>query len=642
MSRPLLAIALSLMAGTALGHFLFYEWGYGAWAERAIGYLWGGMLLLALVAFLLNWHQQHRKGWCARENSFGQRTHPERANALDRIPYFLILTILFFLLAGTLRYARFTAQHWPSWVQMKASLKRPINRGNPDEFNYERWLWVQQKRIGPDGWTVIDEPHPSDSLRSRALRLRARFIQRYAQAGLEGDTLALVSAMTLGDRSQVSTATRDLYADAGASHLLALSGLHLGIIIGLLSWLLGGRRLRWSRWRLPAILAILVFVWCFALLAGLPTSLVRAALMSSVFLLAMLLGRDSHSINHLLVAVIVMLLLRPTYLLDVGAQLSVMAVLGIILFYGPFSRWFLQHARPTYIWLKRSHLLGVCQLLLVSFSAQLLTTPLVAHYFHQISPWATLFSLIYIPLTTLLIYGSLLLLIVPAGILAQGISLLVGLQGWFMQTEQRLPLSVIPDFWSAKACPALVVYNTPRCPAVHVIASPSRSWLLVSDSARMQPESGLRYIASSFWAKRLTAPPTLLHGQHSLQAAGWRIAMLDNDQRRPYTAPNGAPHRQAGLQANGTQPSNALSAPPNAISIDVLVIARGFRGHLPAAVGNIKPRLVVLDASLRSWQVEQLEAEAHACGWPVWDIRKRGALYLTTSGPSAPCRPGGR
>ena len=81
---------------------------------------------------------------------------------------------------------------------------------------------------------------------------------------------------------------------------------------------------------------------------------------------------------------------------------------------------------------------------------------------------------------------------------------------------------------------------------------------------------------------------------------------------------------------------------PNAISIDVLVIARGFRGHLPAAVGNIKPRLVVLDASLRSWQVEQLEAEAHACGWPVWDIRKRGALYLTTSGPSAPCRPGGR
>ena len=550
MSRPLLIITLSLMAGTALAHIYFYEWNHGSDAAGSIVFLWGGLCVLTLLTALLL--------FLARRPGL----HNFSSHAL------IAITILFFTIAGTLRYARHTAHRWQTWTEMKARVGRPINRGNPDEFNYERWLWVQQKYIGPDGYTVLDEPQPLDTLRHRALRFRTRLIQRYADAGLEGDTLALIAAMTLGDRSQVSRQTRSLYADAGASHLLALSGLHLGIIMGLFSWLFGGRRLRWSRWRIPAIIILLLLVWTYAFVAGLPTSLVRASLMTSIFLLAMAMSRDSSALNNLMLTVAAMLLLRPTYLMDVGAQLSVTAVLGIALCYGPVIRWFCQRYEHTYACLRRLHLWPAIQLLLVSFSAQVLTTPLVAHYFHYIAPWGTLFSLIYIPLTTLVIYGSLLLQLLPYPLLAHAVSLLIGTQSWVMQLERQLPLSHIPDFWSAKAQPGLVIYNNPRQPALHLIASPSESWVLLSDSVQGTAEESLRYIASSFWAKRLTAPPIMLHGQHTLQAAGFRVAMIDNDLRWPVNHPS-------------TPPS-----PTAPIPIDVLLIARGFRGHLPTAAGN--------------------------------------------------------
>ena len=641
MSRPLLLITSGLIIGTAAGHIIFYEWNLGAQAAGSIGFLWGGMVLVAVLAYVA--HQFI----CRDENHLdGETVEHSRTNGVHTRPYvsthtsahhsslsivhrpfsilhcplsivhrplsilhfaFSLLIFLFFVLVGATRYAWFTAQEWPSWTQMKAQLERPINRGNPDEFNYERWLWLQQKRIGADGWTVVDRPRPLDGLRTKALVVREQLIQRYADAGLAGDTLALISAMTLGDRSKVSTATRDLYADAGASHLLAMSGLHLGVIVGLLTWLFGGTRLRWSRWRLPAILVIMASVWCFALVVGLPTSLVRATLMTTVFLIAMLLRRDTDGINNLMLAVMVMLLLRPTYLMDTGAQLSVMAVTGICLFYGPVWHWLVTKHKSFYLWLKRRYLTAPLQLLLVSFSAQLLTIPLVAYYFHQITPWGTLFSLIYIPLTTLVIYVSLLLLILPYGLLAQVISLLLGLQTWFMGVESRLPLSTIPDFWSPRAQPGLVIYNTPRCPAIHYIATPSDSWVLVSDSARVAPADGLRYIASSFWRKRLSTPPALIHGRHTLVAGTLRVALLDFDLRWPALPLS----------------SDAVAEP-----LDVLVIARGFRGHLSDVAQTILPRLVVLDASLRPWQVEQLRSEASALEWPVWDIRQQGALYL--------------
>ena len=329
--------------------------------------------------------------------------------------------------------------------------------------------------------------------------------------------------------------------------------------------------------------------------------------MSTVFLLALLLQRDSNGVNNLMLAIVVMLLLRPTYLLDVGAQLSVMSVLGICLFYGPVWHWFIETHPRAHAWLKRHYLSAPLQLLLVSFSAQLLTMPLVGHYFHQIAPWGTLFSLIYIPVTTLVIYGALLLLIVPSTLLAQAISLLIGVQGWFMQVEQQLPLATIPDFWSAKAQPGIVVYNNPHCPAVHLIASPSNSWVLVSDSARLGPDEGLRYIASSFWAKRFYTPPTLRSGQHTLQGAGMSVVLLDTDLR------------------HNSSPSASHPA-----TVDVLVIARGFRGSLYDVAKSILPRRIVLDASLRPWQVECLKAEAAVLGWSVWDIRRQGALYWTS------------
>ena len=166
----------------------------------------------------------------------------------------------------------------------------------------------------------------------------------------------MASALTLGDRSRVSQETRAAYNEAGAAHLLALSGLHLGIIIGFFSWLLGRRLLRFSRWRFLTVPLLILFVWAYAFVAGLPASLVRAALMATFILLTFLLRREVQLLNSLFLAAFIMLLLRPTYLFDVGAQLSFLAVLGIGMLYSPLVDLMKDHCYAAYIWLHRHHL----------------------------------------------------------------------------------------------------------------------------------------------------------------------------------------------------------------------------------------------------------------------------------------------
>ena len=259
-------------------------------------------------------------------------------------------------------------------------------------------LLMQRARQEPPSVSRLDRS------KTYFLERRAKLLDRLSESGVDGSAYAVVAAMALGDKSQLTTELRDFDAISGASHILALSGLHLGIIYTLLSLLLSRRR-----WQMVSQIVIIVSIWLFVFLVGLSASVVRSAVMVSIYALLSLGHRDKLSVNTLAFAAIVMLLFNPMALFDVGFQLSFMAVLTILLFYPLLeSLWsqpfLLDHRLFRWLW----------TMLSVSCAAQIGVAPLIAYYFGRISCYFLLANLVVVPAAALILYLSLAVLLIPS------------------------------------------------------------------------------------------------------------------------------------------------------------------------------------------------------------------------------------
>lgn len=213
---------------------------------------------------------------------------------------------------------------------------------------------------------------------------------------------ALVAAMLLGDKSQLSLTTKDDFSAAGAAHILALSGLHISILLSILGILLTRANQTFST------ILQLIFVWSFAILVGMPVSLLRVAIMFTLMHIAQLLGRPAYSLNTIFVAAFIILLFSPQSLYDIGFQLSFTAVFFII----AISRCFVSYLKrkESFRHGKPIHLLNI---LLASFAAQLGTLPLILYHFGQFPVYF---------LATNLIIGGLATVILSLGLLTLAVS----------------------------------------------------------------------------------------------------------------------------------------------------------------------------------------------------------------------------
>ena len=248
------------------------------------------------------------------------------------------------------------------------------------------------------------EPTRIERTQQYFLHQRTLLLQRLETAGLSDDQYAVVAAMALGDKSSLTRDLKETYSMTGASHILALSGLHLGIIYALLSMLVVGRR-----WQMVSQVAIILSIWAFVFLVGMSTSVVRSAVMLTVYALLAIGHRQKMSVNTLAFTAIVMLLVSPQALFDVGFQMSFMAVFSILLFtplfYRPFSSEYLMtHRLVKWLW----------GMVAVSIAAQIGVAPLIAYYFGRFSCFFLLTNFIVIPAATLILYLSLTTLLIPS------------------------------------------------------------------------------------------------------------------------------------------------------------------------------------------------------------------------------------
>ncbi len=255
--------------------------------------------------------------------------------------------------------------------------------------------------------TITDNPQTISRIdRSKAyfMQQREKLLARFSENGIDGDAYAVVAAMSLGDKSALTRDLKDTYSVSGASHVLALSGLHLGIIYMLFSLFLPRRR-----WPALSQLVIILFIWAFVFLVGMSVSVVRSAMMLTVYGLLSIGNRDKMSINALAFTAIVMLMWNPSWLFDVGFQMSFMAVLAILLFVPLFEDVFSAEYLMEHRWIKR-----IWGLVTVSCSAQLGVAPLIAFYFGRFSTYFLLTNFIVIPAAMIILWLSIVVLVFPS------------------------------------------------------------------------------------------------------------------------------------------------------------------------------------------------------------------------------------
>ena len=275
----------------------------------------------------------------------------------------------------------------------EGKVRTPQNFGDSLTFDYARYVTMQ----GAAGTAYIPKKQWNKvgvaklTLRERMLRWRSRLLHTHLTPAFEGDALGVLAALTLGDKRVLTPELRATYSDAGVGHVLSLSGMHVGIIYGMLALtlrvLFRRRSLRWLRELLTAGV-----LWSFALLVGMPASVVRAVTMCTLYIGARWISDDNSSSLHVLsLTALLMLLVRPLYLFDIGFQLSFVAMAAILWIEPHLETLFRCHSLHPI----PSYLIGV---LCMSLAAQLGTFPLVLHHFGAFPTYFLITNLIVVPL----------------------------------------------------------------------------------------------------------------------------------------------------------------------------------------------------------------------------------------------------
>ena len=287
---------------------------------------------------------------------------------------------------------------------LTTSLQEISNSGNPGGFDYRQYCAFQgiyhQAFLRRVHYQLTGKIKASVftsmlfGVRNRVLGMIKKYIPGDKEAGV-------AEALLIGYRNDLDKSLIQVYSNTGVVHIIAISGLHLGMIYGLLIFLLKPvRKTKWLLWIKAFI--ILGVLWGFSLLTGAAASILRSAVMFSFIVAGEYIGRKSSIYNTLAASAFCLLIYNPFLLWDVGFQLSYTAVLSIVLFMKPVYRWwFLENKLLNMIW----------QLNAITLSAQVLTLPLVLFYFHQFPNLFLFANFIAVPLSGFILYGELLLLV---------------------------------------------------------------------------------------------------------------------------------------------------------------------------------------------------------------------------------------
>lgn len=506
-------------------------------------------------------------------------------------------------------------------VMFRSAIEPPRDTHNPGEMAYGTWLirhgfqgtafcYKERWKFRPDAAGTAPQISGWDALKVRFLQWRERLIGTYARH-FDGAELGIISAMTLGDRTYIDKAVQQDFSAVGASHILALSGLHLGILVSVYMLLVHRCLQRWRWGRVVSAIGGTLLLLAFLVLTGMPTSLVRAALMLGMAMLCSVGERRGLSLNNLCLAACLILITDPCSLFDVSFQLSFTSVAAILIATHAFpfpKAWVKVISTPMLMEdearfrIARARLLTtpigggstvladylpkrlpfseqlrikaitwcgrfgwmMWNMSVVSLAAQLGSLPLIIYYFHSIPLYGFFLSFALIPLAYLILIGAVAFLAIP---LLRPVSawvlryLLIGLVA-LVQGVAEWPGSPISVEW--ESMPPFVIY-------------------------------------SRFDAPELYCP----EGQ-------WQGNVMFS----PYGRV---------VQVAGKLPVGRPAVP---LKTDLLWLCHGAKGDLSEWLKLYAPKMIVLDASLSDYYYNLYRAQALQTKHPLHDVRREGAYVI--------------
>ena len=532
-------------------------------------------------------------------------------------------------------------------IYINARVGEVHTAGNPSAFDYARFLRRQgisgRAYVAGNRWKVRAMADAEVSLRLRMARYRQSLSAQYF-SHLGSEEAGIAAAMSLGDKRSLDAAQRQSFSATGVSHVLALSGLHLGILFSLYS-LLFVNRLPSRRGRVFASLVGVALLWGFALLVGFPLSLVRATVMFTLWQLSVVLYGERSSLNNLALAALLILLFSPASLFDIGFQLSFTSVFFILL---------LTPHIPRPRWLRRSRLLALLYgWLTVSIVAQIGTGPLVAYYFHTIPLVGLLGNLLAIPMAYVILGLALVFFLIPgfqgltATLLGWCIRFLTGAVGW-MSAWPYSHIKAYPHWAEVMVCyvlllallvylihrpprvlyviagclvlwagiagwqesehrrqPRLMVYDSYAAPMVHLLRGKGAGRLFTTDSAKVA--SQVRFLDEGYWQ-----PYGIQRPRMEVLAKTASCLVVDV-----------AGQRMAWVQ--GRLPAVVPASPE---SVSALLLSRGAVQPLREVGAFFRAEVIVLDGSLSLARREGYLEEAASLGVRVHDVRASGVFFL--------------
>ncbi len=523
------------------------------------------------------------------------------------------------------------------------------NTGNPGTFDYERYAAFagiyHQVYLQAGEFNTI-ENDKGNWLKKSLFKTREWVVSVMADCIPGKKESGLAEALLIGYKDDLDKTLVQSYTNTGVVHIIAISGLHLGLIYWLLNMLASPLKKRKDlRWLKTCV--IIVGLWLFAVLAGGGPSILRSAVMFTCIVIGESIDRKTSIYNSLAASAFLLLCINPCWLWDAGFQLSYTALLSIVIFTKPVYNWF---------YFKNKILDSTWKLSAVTLAAQVLTTPVSIYHFHQFPIYFLITNLLAVPLSSLIVLGEILLCVIAmlpvlAVLLGQVLHVLIQIMNNFIEHMENLPFSqwqglsinlpqlvllycfiaatcswlihknktslktgLMPlliffcirsySFIEAACQQKIIVYNIPRHQAIDFISG--RNYYFVGDTI-LKADDFLQYV---------NLRPSRIMYRMNVSELPAGISVMENC----YVFAN--------KKILIIDKTCLYKAGSKKITVDVIIVSRNPSLNIPALANTFVINRIVFDGSNPQWKVNKWMADCAKLGLACFSVVDKGAFVM--------------
>ena len=524
---------------------------------------------------------------------------------------------------------------------------------NPGEFDYRAYLERKgitgQIYLKDEDWLDL-QVNNANPIYAFSYRFRDILLASLRRSGLRDNEFGVAAAILLGYDDNLADEVRKNYVAAGSMHILCVSGMHVGIIYLLASFLLGFlNRKKWQK-TLKQVL-LLALIWFYALLAGLSPSILRSALMISLVIIGEIIHRKGFIINSIAASAFILLCVNPNNLFEIGFLLSYSAVIGIVVLQRPIYSWFV---------FKNKLLDKAWEITAVALAAQIATIPFTLFYFNQFTTYFWLSNLFMTPISFLVVISGMVLLLVSwipylnilFGYLVWGA---VYVMNWVVARIESIPFSIIKGLYINEIEFALLLvallllalmillqkrhlfiamlgalllmmvsvtvrlYSTDNQQGMTVFSLRNHTavdfvrggeHVLLADSLLMADEGTVDYSLKGAWAQR--------HLSMHPQTIGFDED-FDNGRLRKKSNLVSFDGKLMALWNDGCRIEDSLSY---LLPVDYLLVCGRQKPDIQSVVNGYDANLLLIDGSVPRYLAEKWMTQAEALNLPCYDLGK--------------------